>query len=121
MIKYIHSDKIEDSNKHWQYCMKNFIPHIVVSQNDNSYSNISYDLLPCLQELYYLNGDVSDNILKMYDSYIDFFQIPENKLNACGGQANLGFDVKTEHTDFISEKLFDYLCDYVKNNRELKY
>ncbi len=115
IIKFSHKDKpaIDD---YWTYCERNQIPFIQIISKGSDYDSISYDLLPCIP-FDKLNGDVSENIVKIYEAYADFFKIPDTKFDYSGGSIALGIVVHKKHSEFIADQLFDYLLAYVKKNR----
>ena len=115
MIKYSHKENpsVED---YWTYCVQHQIPHIEIVLKGRDYVTVSYDLLPCLS-FDKLPGDVSENIVKIYEAYVEFFKIPKDKFGYSGGPNSFGIAVRREHSEFIAERLFDYLTDYVKRNK----
>ena len=115
MIKYSHKDNPAIAN-YWDYCTKYQIPHIEIISQSRDYITISYDLLACLP-FDNLKGDVSENIVKIYEAYSDFFKIPKDKFSYAGGSTVLGIVVRKEHSEFIANRLFDYLSEYVSKNK----
>jgi len=115
MIKYSYKNNPAIEN-YWEYCCKHEIPHIEISIIDEDYAIISYDLLPCLP-FEKLKSGLTDSITKLYEAYADFFKLPAEKFTLAGGSIALGITVYTKHCEFISEQLFDYLADYVANNK----
>jgi len=115
MIKFSNRKNlaIED---YWSYCRQHQIPHIVIIPVGRDYVNISYDLLPSIP-FAKLKGDILDKMIKIYESYVAFFKIPKTKYHLAGGEIALGVVIRKEHSEFIANQLFDYLTDYVKNNK----
>ncbi len=115
MKKYIFIEE-NTVNNHWQYCVQHQIPHIELSNIDEDYVNISYDLLPCIP-FDKLKSGLMDRIIKIYDGYIDFFQLPKDKFSYVGGVNNLELTIYKINSEYIATQLFDYLSDYVEKNK----
>jgi hypothetical protein len=101
-IKVSHKERpsVED---YWSYCNEHQCPHIKISSKGRDYATIAYDLLPCLN-FHQLSGDVSEPIVKMYEAYIEFFQVPKTKFEYAGGSINLVITVHKEHAEFIADR-----------------
>lgn len=119
--KYDYSFSIEHENKHFNYCKKNNIPNIVISNGVSGnkdfaelddYKYISYDLFT-MKEANQITEGLAENIRNIYLNYALFFNLPEENVKIVGGRINAGLVVKTEHANFIAEALFDFLV----NNR----
>lgn len=115
MIKYIFKNEAP-MNNYWEYCCQHKIPHIEITILDEDYVNISFDLLPCLP-FEKLKGDLVDRMLKIYEAYADFYRLPPDLFSFVGGSIALGATVYYEHSEMISEQLFDYLSEYVEENK----
>jgi len=115
MIKFSFKSHPAIAN-YWGYCQKNQIPHIEISEYEDGYMDISYDLLPCLP-FHRLDADLSDEVFKIYEAYFKFFNLPDENLICAGGTINLSIKVRNEHAEFIAEHLFDYLTVFVSKHR----
>ncbi len=63
----------------WDYCEKYKIPYISISPFNQKYDEIFYDIT----NLPYNLEEVSEQIQKIYKSYIEFYKIPYNEVMIC--------------------------------------
>jgi hypothetical protein len=117
MIKYSFKSNPSTTN-YWDYCQKHHIPYIEVTDYEDGYADISYDLLPCLP-FHHLNTDLSGEVIKIYEAYFIFFNLPEEHFNIAGGAINMGIKVRTEHAEFIAGQLFDYLTEFINKHKSI--
>ena len=109
-------DRTNNYTKHWNYCKKNDIPFVRIIPA-TKYSKIEYDFFDML-EFYELTKSPLKFMIKFYKNYVEFFDLPKDKISSIGGEKSLIFTVHKEHSEFIANKLFDYLDKFVKENRK---
>lgn len=109
-MKFIYSSS-EESNLHWQQCEKERAPFITLSKVSHDFVNIFYDITNYRIDL----ETISNDIKKIYTSYIEFFMLPTYVADHMKSQHYL-FDlvVKSEHAEIIAEQLYDYLLNRLK-------
>lgn len=115
MKKYM-TDKKEDYNNHWAYCIQNDFPFIRIIPKIK-YSKVEYDI-STMTDLYKMEKEPSEFFVQLYESYVEFFKLPKDKMCCAGGESSLIFTVHKAHATIFAEQLFDYLIDYVKKNRK---
>ncbi|MCA6928915.1 hypothetical protein [Pectobacterium versatile] len=104
-MKFTYKDK-KDKNDHWLNCEKNHAPYIELSNINKEYVNIFYDVSNYNIDLEILSNDIK----KMYYTYIDFFMISEETIENLEHQYYFfNFIVKAEHAEFLADKLYDYI------------
>ncbi len=95
-------------NFHWNYCQENKLPYICIQSYNHVYDNIFYDIT----DLSYDLNTISDNIKKLYLSYIDFFLIPWVEVeHLLDDDYFFNVYVKKEHTVYFARQLFIYLIN----------
>ncbi|QIW15960.1 hypothetical protein A4G20_06255 [Pasteurellaceae bacterium RH1A] len=99
--------KTIDSN-HWCYCEKNRLPYISINNYNHKYDNVFYDITNLSCDL----NEISENVRRLYFSYLDFFLIPLLDVE-CLLDDNYFFNlyVKKEHTEYFAKQLFIYLVN----------
>lgn len=92
---------------HWEQCEKRRVPYIEISDDQEHYKRIFYDVTNLPADL----EQISEDVKRLYRAYVDFYLIPP-------GDVERLFDeyyfftllVKAEHADTLAEQLFIYLC-----------
>ncbi|EMS1065555.1 hypothetical protein WKS79_004230 [Providencia stuartii] len=104
-MKFIYrNDKKKD--EHWKQCEKKHAPFIELNRINNEYVNIFYDVTNYQLDL----NETSNNIKELYSIYVEFFMFSEPMIKDLYGQYYFfNFIVKSEHAEFLAEKLYDYL------------
>ena len=104
-MKYIYESS-ENQKKHWLRCEKNKDPYIVISDYNERYKQIFYDISNYKIDL----DEVSQSVQTIYKSYIDFFLISYSDVESLFDQYYFfNILVKSEHAEFIADALFDFL------------
>ncbi|MCO6514896.1 MAG: hypothetical protein J6589_10615 [Snodgrassella sp.] len=104
-MKFIYrNDKTKDF--HWKLCEKNHAPFIELSNINNGYTNIFFDITN-----YHISlEEISDDIKKLYSAYIEFFMLSDPIIQETYDQYYFfNLIVKSEHANFLAENLYDYL------------
>jgi hypothetical protein len=115
MLKFI-TDKKNDYNAHWNYCVQNDIPFIRVIPA-TKYARVEIDVF-CMLDFYELKKSPTDFLVTLYKCYAEFFKLPMEKFEYAGGSNNLIFTLYKEHSEFFAIQLFEYLDVFVKTNRK---
>ncbi len=110
------SKDYEAYNAHWSYCVKNDIPFIRIIPA-TKFAQVEFDISTML-DFYKISDSPSKFLIELYNSYVEFFQFPKNKIGCGGGSKNLIFTLYLEHVDFFANQLFEYLLEYTKTNRK---
>lgn len=105
-MKYIYSDdKAKDA--HWDFCEKNHVPFIQLSNINKEYINIFFDITNYNISL----EAISDDIKKLYSAYIEFCMLSDTLIHDLYDQYYFfNLIVKREHANFLAENLYNYLC-----------
>ena len=106
-VKYITYDDDDDRSAHWEYCRKNKVPYIVISEHSPGFSNVSYDLFHCDIPDAKLDT-VFEVFIGIYLSLQIFLRIPQEIALLTGGRRCAGLIVRNQHSVFIAENMFDY-------------
>ncbi len=122
--KFLYSDATS-IDTHWEYCVNNRIPHIVItSEKGGRYCKVDYDILPCSLISISTEVDLPDETQKLYNAYCNFTLLPKGKIFLIGGGNSATVRLFKEHGEIIAEKLFDYLGAQVRpwvTGNEKKY
>lgn len=104
-MKYIYSDdKAKDA--HWDFCEKNHVPFIQLSNINKEYINIFFDITNYNISL----EEISDDIKKLYSAYIEFCMLSDTLIHDLYDQYYFfNLIVKREHANFLVENLYNYL------------
>jgi len=109
-MKFIHNDN-KKKDDHWKQCEKLHAPFIVISKFNDEYMNIFYDISNYNTNL----DEISNDIKKLYFSYVEFFMLSDLSLEYIYDQYYFfNIIVKNEHSEFIADKLYDYLLARIK-------
>lgn len=104
-MKFIYrNDKEKDA--YWVQCEKKHAPFIELSKVNNEYTNIFYDITNYHLDL----EEISNDIKKLYSAYIEFCMFSASIIEELYDQYYFfNLIVKSEHADFLANKLYDYL------------
>ena len=104
-MKFIYeNDKRKDA--HWKQCEKKHAPFIELNRVNNECVNIFYDVTNYQLDL----EEISNNIKEFYSAYIEFLMLSNPMIKDLYDQYYFfNFIVKSEHAEFLAEKLYDYL------------
>lgn len=111
LMKFIYrNDKTK--SLHWEFCEKNKAPFIELSIINHKFTNIFYDI-----SNYHISlEEISDDIKKLYLAYIEFCMLSDPIIEDSYNQYYFfNLIVKSEHANFLAEKLYDYLLFRLSN------
>ncbi|WP_312948949.1 hypothetical protein [Superficieibacter sp.] len=109
MIKFVYKNR--NNHTHWDRCEKGHAPFIELSNVNDMYVNIFYDVTN-----YRLDQEqTSEDIKKIYLAYLEFFSLSEPFIDDLFAQYYfLNLIVRREHAEFIAGRLYDYLLGKIK-------
>ena len=112
------TDKTKDYeayNAHWNYCVTSDIPFVRIIPA-TIFAKVEFDITTML-DFYKIEKHPANFFLGMYENYVKFFMLPQDKISCAGGSNNLIFTIYLEHANFFANQLFDYLLVHTKANR----
>ena len=112
IIKLSNND-VEKSNNHWEYCTKNNIPFISIS-DDGNHSVISYDILPC-RPIFKDEEGLFNAISSMYMVYANKYNFVNYLL--IGGTSAAGFHVYKKDAKLLANLLYDFIMQYIETTK----
>lgn len=102
----------KDQKTHWYNCEKNKDPYIEISEYNELYMQIFYDISNYKVDL----EDISESVKTIYKSYVEFILIPFIDVEFIFDQYYFfNIIVKREHAEFIADKLFNFLKSRLEN------
>ncbi|BDR57643.1 hypothetical protein [Xylocopilactobacillus apicola] len=104
-MKYVYSDD-RRKDQYWKECEKEHSPFIELRRTSSEYINVFYDVTNYQIDL----DEISNNIKRFYTAYVEFFMIDPSVYKELYDQYYFfNLVVKIEHSEFLAEKLYDYL------------
>ena len=95
------------TSQHWDYCDEEKLPFITIASLNKDYNEIFYDITNISNDL----ENISESVKEIFWAYNKFFNIPENITEPYNGQHYyFRFPILKEHTEFIANQLFEFLC-----------
>ncbi|MBF8720931.1 hypothetical protein [Pseudomonas guariconensis] len=95
---------------HWEACEKRHVPYIEISDVNERYQNIFYDVTNLPGDL----EQISEDVKKLYSAYIEFCLIPRSDVEYLFDQYYFfNLAVKSEHAQGLAQQLFVYLCEKI--------
>lgn len=102
---YVYTTNTLD-DAHYIACKKVDQVCITISKKSKGYVHISFDT-------YSMNGELSqkdfNQLIDLYKSYTDLFDLPIKQREGAGGNTAFGFTVKEQHAEFIAEGLYHFI------------
>ncbi|MGF6592372.1 hypothetical protein [Pseudomonas sp. 2835] len=104
-MNYTHRNS-KNQKRHWEQCERQQAPYIEISDINETYKNVFYDITNLAGDL----EEISEAVKAIYTSYVAFYLVPQIDIEHLFEQYYFfNLIVKSAHAEIIAEQLHCYL------------